>query len=96
MGGGPPGNVQLVGSLLVAVGNSVWELLGIAFIVLVPLVPLTYLAWSFLGGRRRGEDIESGRSPATPFAMISIVGSAITATAIVMLLLVVAIRAIAA
>jgi hypothetical protein len=91
-----PGNVLFVGSLLVAVGNSVWELLGIAFIVLVPIVPVTYLAWSFLGGRRRGEDIESGRSPATPFAMISIVGSAITATALLMLLLVVAIRAIAA
>jgi hypothetical protein len=88
--------VLLVGPLLVSVGNSVWELLGIAFIVLVPTVPATYLAWSFLGGKRRGEDIESGRSPATPFAVISIVGSVITATAILMLLLVIAVRAIAA
>lgn len=78
-----------------AVGDSVWELLAIGFIVLVPVVPLTYLAWSFLGGRR-SEEIESGRSSATPFAMISIVGSAITVAAIVTLLLVIAIRAVAA
>jgi len=66
-------------------------------IVLVPLAPVTYLAWGFLGGRRspRGGEIESGRSTATPFAVVSVVGTAIAVVAVLVLLLVVAVRAIA-
>lgn len=88
----------MTGWPLAAVGDSVWEVLAIVFIVLVPLVPLTYFAWGFVGGRRsaRGQEIESGRSAATPFAVISMVGTAIAAAAVLTLLLIVAIRAVAA
>jgi hypothetical protein len=85
-------------SPLAAVGDSVWEILAIGAIVFVPLVPVTYFAWGFLGGRRtsRGQEIESGRSAATPFAVISVVGTAIAVAALLTLLLVIAVRAIAA
>jgi hypothetical protein len=79
---------------VLAVGNSVWELLAIVGIVLVPLVPITYFAWSFLG-RRRGAGIESGRSSATPFAAISVVGTVVAVAAFAALLVVVAVRAAA-
>jgi hypothetical protein len=85
-------------SLPLAVGDSVWEVLGIAFIVLVPTVPFTYLAWNFISSRRTSRrdeelEIESGRSPATPFAVISVVGTAIAITAVLTLLFIVAMRA---
>ena len=81
--------------------NSLKELLLVAFIVLVPTVPITIVAWNFLARhRRRGvsaeHELEAGRSPATPFAMISIVGSVIAVAAMAVLLLVIAVRAVAA
>jgi heme/copper-type cytochrome/quinol oxidase subunit 2 len=85
-----------------ALSNSVKEILLVAFIVLVPTVPVAFLAWNFLGRyrKRRGvteeREIEAGRSPATPFAMISIVGTVIAVAAMTVILLVVAIRAVAA
>jgi heme/copper-type cytochrome/quinol oxidase subunit 2 len=85
-----------------ALSNSAKELLLIVFIVLVPTVPVTIFAWSFLSRyrNRRGvseeREIEAGRSPATPFAMISIVGTVIAIAAVTVLLLVVAVRAVAA
>lgn len=81
-----------------ALGDSVWELLAIVAIVLVPTVPVTYLAWGFVGGRRsaRGQEIESGRSSATPFAVISLVGTAIAIAAVLTLVIVVVVRALAA
>lgn len=88
--------------MTVAISNSLKELLLIGFIVLIPTVPVTLFAWSFLGRRRnrRGvseaREIEAGRSPATPFAMISIVGTVIAIAAAMVLLLVIAIRAVAA
>ena len=87
---------------LLALSNSLKELLLVGFIVLVPTVPVTFLAWNFLTKHRnrRGVDeereIEAGRSPATPFAVISVVGSVIAVAAMTVLLLVVAIRAVAA
>jgi hypothetical protein len=89
------------GSLPLAVGDSVWELLGIVVIVLVPTVPITYLAWNFISSRRtspRSEaaEIESGRSAATPFAAISVVGTAIAIAAVLTLLFIVAVRAVSA
>ena len=88
-------------SALLAISNSVKELLIIGFIVLVPTVPLTIFAWSYLGRNRRSgtnaeREIEAGRSPGTPFAAISVVGTAIAVAAMAILLLVVAIRAVAA
>lgn len=87
---------------LLALSNSLRELLLVVFIVLVPTVPLTILAWNFLARHRsrRGvsaeHELEAGRSPATPFAMISIVGSVIAVAAMAVLLLVIAVRAVAA
>jgi hypothetical protein len=79
------------------VTNSLRELLVVVFIVLVPTVPVTLAAWYVLRRRgARGQEIESGRSPATPFAALSVVGSAIALMAVAALLLVVAVRAIAA
>jgi len=85
-----------------ALSNSAKELLLVAFIVLVPTVPVTMFLWSYLGRRRSRpgvsaeHELEAGRSPATPFAMISIVGSVIAVAAVAVLLLVVAVRAVAA
>jgi hypothetical protein len=87
---------------LVALSNSVKEVLLIGFIVLVPTVPVTLFAWNFLSKNRNRpgvseeREIEAGRSPATPFAMISIVGGVIAVTAMTVLLLVVVVRAVAA
>jgi hypothetical protein len=87
---------------LLALSNSVKEVLLVGFIVLVPTVPVAFFARNFIGNRRNrgsmGEEreIEAGGSPATPFAMISIVGSVIAVAAITVLLLVVAVRAVAA
>ena len=78
------------------------ELLMIVFIVLIPTVPVTFFAWRLLeqrrGRRHEGleRELEAGRSPATPFAVISVVGSAIAVVAVLTLLLVIAVRAVAA
>jgi hypothetical protein len=87
---------------LFALSNSVKELLLVGFIVLVPVVPVTFFAWSFLTKYRsrpgvdEEREIEAGRSPATPFAAISVVGTVIAIAAMTVLLLVIAIRAVAA
>ena len=90
----------MFGSVPLAVGDSFRELLAIFFIVLIPTVPITFLAWTMLGRRRSGrsgeQEIESGRSPATPFAAISVVGTVIAVAAAFALLLVIAVRAVAA
>lgn len=86
----------------VALSNSLKEILLVAFIVLIPTVPVTLFAWNFLGRHRnrRGvseeREIEAGRSPATPFAMISVVGTVIAIAAMTVLVLVIVIRAVAA
>jgi hypothetical protein len=83
-----------------ALSNSVKELLVIFFIVLIPTLPVTFFGWTLLSRRRRGRseeiEIETGRSPATPFAVISVVGSVIAVAAFFALLLAVLARAIAA
>lgn len=87
---------------LLALSNSVKELLLIGLIVLVPTVPVTFFAWNFLTkyrnrpGVSEEREIEAGRSPATPFALISVVGTVIAVAAVTVLLLVVAVRAVAA
>jgi uncharacterized membrane protein (GlpM family) len=92
----------VLAALLVALSNSAKEVLLVGLIVLVPTVPITFFAWNFLSSHRNPSgvseerEIEAGRSPATPFAMISIVGSVIAVAAISVLLLVVAVRAVAA
>ena len=87
---------------MLALSNSLKELLLVAFIVLVPTVPVTIFLWGYLGRgrRRRGvsaeHELEAGRSPATPFAAISIVGTVIAVAAVAVLLLVIAVRSVAA
>lgn len=87
---------------ILALSNSAKELLLIGFIVLVPTVPVTIFAWNFLSKHRKRpgvseeREIEAGRSAATPFAVISIVGTVIAAAAVAALLLVIAVRAVAA
>jgi hypothetical protein len=94
--------VDMPAEALFAVSNSVKEILLVAFIVLVPVVPVTYFAWHFLTryrnrpGVSEEREIEAGRSPATPFAAISVVGTVIAIAAMTVLLLVIAIRAVAA
>jgi hypothetical protein len=79
-----------------ALSGPVKELLIVAFIVLVPTVPVTIYVWSLLGRRReRGQEVASGRAPETPFAAITYVGTAIAVVAVLTLLLVVAVRAAA-
>jgi hypothetical protein len=79
-----------------ALSDSVKELLVIVFIVLVPTVPATIYVWTLLERRReRGSEVASGRSPETPFAVITYVGTAIAVVAVLTLLLVVAVRAAA-
>jgi hypothetical protein len=87
-------------SVPLAVGNSFRELAAVFFIVLIPTVPITFLGWTMLTRRRStrsaAQELESGQSPATPFAAISVVGSVIAIAAAVALLLVIAVRAVAA
>jgi hypothetical protein len=82
---------------MLGVGNSLWELFGIALIVLVPTLPVTYFLWGAVDARRRqrGHEIESGRSTATPFAVISIVGTVVLVAAVLTMLLVISLRALA-
>jgi hypothetical protein len=90
----------MLDSGFLAVGDSFKELFAIFFIVLIPTVPLTFLGWTLLASRRSGrseeQEFESGRSPGTPFAAISVVGSVIAVAAAVALLLVIAVRTVAA
>jgi hypothetical protein len=92
----------MASAALLALSNSVKELLLIGFIVLVPTVPVTFFAWNFLTKHRNRpgvseeHEIEAGRSAATPFAVISVVGTVIAVAAVTVLLLVIAIRAVAA
>jgi hypothetical protein len=89
-------------STVLAVQNSWRELAMIVFIVLIPTVPVTFFAWNLLERRRRNrgetleQELEAGRSSATPFALLSIVGSTIAVAAVLTLLLVIAVRAAAA
>lgn len=69
--------------------------------MLVPTVPLTIFGWSYLGRNRRSgtsaeREIETGRSPGTPFAAISVVGTVIAVAALAVLALVIAVRSVAA
>lgn len=77
---------------VLAMERSTWELVAIVGIVLVPLVPLTALAWSFGRRSRASAELGSGRSAATPFAAISVVGTVIAVTAFAALLVVVLVR----
>jgi hypothetical protein len=80
---------------IVAAGRSFWELLGVMVIVLVPTVPVTYFLWTAIAGGRGEEakEVTSGRSSATPFALLSIVGTIVLVSAVLVTLPVIAVRA---
>jgi hypothetical protein len=64
-------------------------------IVVVPTVPVTYFVWTAIAGGRgeRAKEATSGRSSATPFALLSIVGTIVLVSAVLVTLLVIAVRA---
>jgi hypothetical protein len=75
--------------------NSFWELLAIVFIVAVPTVPVTYLLWTTIvsGRDARSREVTSGTSSATPFALLSIVGTVVLVVAALTMLVVIVLRA---
>jgi len=75
--------------------NSFWELLGIVFIVVLPTVPISYVLWAAVVSRRipRSDEVTSGASSATPFALLSIVGTVVLVAAVLTLVLVISLRA---
>ena len=80
---------------LLAAGKSFWELFGVMFIIVLPTVPVTYFLWKAMEGGRGGQakEVKSGRSSATPFALLSIVGTTVLVGALLVTALVVAVRA---
>jgi hypothetical protein len=77
-------------------GNPWWELLAIVFIVAIPTVPVTYLVWTTLahGRGKRAREVTSGASSATPFALLSIVGTVVLLAAVAVTVLVIGSRAL--
>ena len=74
--------------------GSFWELLGIVLIVAFPTIPITYLLWTTLkSGRRKSGEVTTGRSSATPFALLSIVGTVVLLVALSVVGLTIAVRA---
>ena len=82
--------------MLVA-AQSIWELLGVIFIITLPTVPVVYFMWgAIVSGRNdRAREVTSGRSSATPFGLLSIVSTVILVAAALVTLLVVGVRALA-
>jgi mono/diheme cytochrome c family protein len=85
------------GRPVVAVENSLKELLFVFFLVLVPTVPVAVGMVLLLRSRRRQgpEALARGRAETTPFRLISIVGSAATLAVLAALLLVIGVRRLA-
>ena len=81
--------------MLVAV-QSIWELLGVIFIITLPTVPVVYFMWgAIVSGRGdRAREVTSGRSSATPFGLLSIVSTVILVAAVLVTLLVIGVRAL--
>jgi hypothetical protein len=75
--------------------NSFWELLAIVFIVAVPTVPVTYFLWTAIvsGRAARSREVTSGASSATPFALLSIVGTVVLVVAALAMVVVIVLRA---
>jgi hypothetical protein len=74
--------------------GSFWELLGIILIVAIPTIPITYFLWTTLrSGQRESREVASGRASATPFALLSIVGTVVLIVAVLVVLLTIAVRA---
>ena len=81
--------------MLVA-AQSIWELLGVIFIITLPTVPVVYFMWgAIVSGRGdRAREVTSGRSSATPFGLLSIVSTVILVAAVLVTLLVIGVRAL--
>ena len=76
--------------------QSIWELLGVIFIITLPTVPIVYFMWgAIVSGRGdRAREVTSGRSSATPFGLLSIVSTVILVAAVLVTLLVIGVRAV--
>jgi hypothetical protein len=90
------GNPERVTQLAADLG-SFWELLAVVGIIALPTIPVTYFLWaSMVSGRNeRTREVASGRSSATPFGLLSIVSTFILIAAVLVTLLVIAVRAAA-
>jgi hypothetical protein len=79
-----------------AAQRSLWELLGVMFIIALPTIPITYFIWgAIVSGRSdRAREVTSGRSSATPFGLLSIVSTVILVAAVLVTLLVIGVRAL--
>jgi hypothetical protein len=76
--------------------GSFWELLAVTFIIAFPTIPVTYLLWTTLrSGRKESREVKTGRSSATPFALLSIVSTVVLVAAVLVTALTIAIRAAA-
>lgn len=76
--------------------QSIWELLGVIFIITLPTVPVVYFMWgAIVSGRSdRAREVTSGRSSATPFGLLSNVSTVILVAAVLVTLLVIGARAL--
>ena len=82
--------------MYVAAQRSLWELLGVMFIIALPTIPVTYLIWGAIASGRgdRDREVTSGRAAATPFGLLSVVSTVILVAAVLVTLLVVGVRAL--
>jgi cytochrome c553 len=85
-------------AFVLALSFSIRELLFVLFLVLVPTVPVT-VALTLLFRRARtpvdASEVARGRSAATPFRLLSIVGGVATLAVFLVVLLVIGVRAVA-
>jgi sulfite dehydrogenase len=73
---------------IVLVAAGLKAALFVLFLVLIPTVPLTWLLSRSLRTRRETtNEVFTGRSPATPFALITIIGAGATAVVLIALLI---------
>ncbi len=76
--------------------GSFWELLAVMFIVAFPTIPVVYLLWTTLSsGRKESREVKTGRSGATPFALLSIVSTVVLVAVVLVTVLTIAVRAAA-
>lgn len=77
---------------MLALENSLKELLFVFFLVLVPTVPIALGLVALLRRRRGRASLSGGRADTTPFRLITIVGSVATLAVLGALLIVIGVR----
>jgi len=72
--------------MIIAVAAGLKAALAVVLIVLIPTVPFTWMVTRSMRRRASG-DVASGRSDATPFVLISVIGTGIAVVVFVALLI---------